>query len=1192
MCSCLFTAFLCICSRDIIYELRGGNFSMANQPKKYKKFVATAATATLVASAIVPVASAAGFTDVKGNSHEEAINALAEAGIINGYADGTFKPNQDVNRGQVVKLLGRWLETEGYEAPADWDTKQYFNDLPLTAEKELVKYAALAKDAGVFAGSNGNLNFTQNMQRQQMAVVLVRAINEIYEVDLVKEYKAAKFTSEIADLDKAFSAEQREAITALEYAELTNAANLPGKAFNPTNSITRGQFASFLYRTINLEVTAPSKAAVKAINSTTVEVTFEEEVDNVQALKFEIKDLEVKNAAVKQTNKKVVVLTTAPQTADKEYTVSLAGEEIGKFKGVSAVVPTKVDLVEKSTQGKLGQQVTLKAQVTVAEGASKAGVPVTFFIPGSANGVKAPVTVEAVTNEEGIATYSYTRYAATEDTVTVYANGDRSKFSTGYVFWAVDTTLAITEVTTGSTVNNGANKVYKVTYKDPETGKPVSGKTLNVSVKENIDVTVDKLQDVTINGVRVAQTSSSNIDAAQVTTDSKGEATFTMTGSNAEVTPVVFVGETGTGKNVKQYNASALQVTAAKVKFGATQADYALEVTRDGAEEAATTFENGRKYKVVVKTKDGKLAANETVNVAFNEDVDGVISTTTDAKFVKVEDGKQTGYDYKYDTKDAKQIIVKTDSKGEATFVIGNDRANSYATPIIWIDVNYQSGKVGTLDKGEPSAIAPISYFQPATIDGSKLVAKDSKGDETSKFVGKDPAKFEVALVNQSGKTMKNSGYTTPDVSYSIENTGANELTVKYTYNKVEKTQEVGSNRTISVIADNGSIEVYSPENKSSSVKVLATGIAKKYDEAGKVVVKEFAFNAKEAKATFTSTSEVTNLFSGDIKEFNTDKKTVVFTDGTNVKESVKYAGEEGKKYIYKDVNGAPLSEEGFIGKLKDAVTAKKSVKATYENKDGVVTFYLVSTDGTATPPVDTEDDKAELDKAKTALTAAIKAAEDAKLVEAEYTVDSWKVYADALKAAKADVSKATKAEIEKLTKDLTDAKTALKTKAAADADTALKAAKDKAEAAKEADYTTASYKAVTDANVLPETTTVEKEAKTKAITDALAKLKSAVTVTVDATKLELTYAPVVTDGKVEFDAATTVTFADVDKDGALTGVAISTDNKKITLTGTPTNTDTVTVKVKVNGAAETTIVLTFDGTNWTSAPTSPITIK
>ena len=57
---------------------------MANQPKKYKKFVATAATATLVASAIVPVASAASLSDISGNTHEEAINALVSDGIISG----------------------------------------------------------------------------------------------------------------------------------------------------------------------------------------------------------------------------------------------------------------------------------------------------------------------------------------------------------------------------------------------------------------------------------------------------------------------------------------------------------------------------------------------------------------------------------------------------------------------------------------------------------------------------------------------------------------------------------------------------------------------------------------------------------------------------------------------------------------------------------------------------------------------------------------------------------------------------------------------------------------------------------------------------------------------------------------------------------------------------------------------------
>ena len=125
------------------------------------------------------------------------------------------------------------------------------------------------------------------------------------------------------------------------------------------------------------------------------------------------------------------------------------------------------------------------------------------------------------------------------------------------------------------------------------------------------------------------------------------------------------------------------------------------------------------------------------------------------------------------------------------------------------------------------------------------------------------------------------------------------------------------------MIADNGTIEVFSEENKSSSVKVLATGIAKKYE--GDKVVKEFAFSAKEATATFTSTSEVTNLFSGDIKEFNTDKKTIVFTDGTNDKSAVKYAGETDTKYTYKDVNGAPLSEDGFIENLKMQLLRKIS---------------------------------------------------------------------------------------------------------------------------------------------------------------------------------------------------------------------------------------------------------------------------
>ncbi len=770
------------------------------------------------------------------------------------------------------------------------------------------------------------------MQRQQMAVVLVRAIKEIAGVDLVAEYKKANFVTEIGDLDKAYSAEQRTAIVALEYAGITNVAH-----FNPGNSVTRGQFASFLYRTIENVVNNPEAgvAAVKAINSTTVEVTFDEEVDNVQALNFLISDLEVKNAAVKQTNKKVVVLTTAAQTADKEYTVSLGEEKIGTFKGIAAVVPTKVDLVEKSVQGKLGQQVTVKAQVTVAEGQSKAGIPVTFFIPGSANGVKSPVTVEAVTDENGIASYTYTRYVATNDTVTVYATGDRSKFSTGYVFWAVDQTLTITEVTTGNTINNGANKTYKVTYKHPETGRPVSGKVLNVSVLENIDVTVDKLQNVTVNGVAVVQTSENNMRAAQITTDTKGEATFTISGSNATVTPVVFEAASTNVANTysPKYTADTLQAVAAKVTFGAIQAAYTIEVTRDGGETAATGVLNGRKYNVVVKDKDGKVAANEIVNVAFNEDIDGVISTVTSAQFVKIENGRQVGYE-------GKKITVRTNAKGEASFVIGSDTINSYATPIVWIDINNQSGKDANLDKGEPSAVAPISYFQAPYLDGSKLVSY--KGTtETDKFVSGETATFKVQLTNQSGKVVPNSGYTTKDVTYTVYNTGANNVKVGEV--------EIAPNRVHTLVSQSGEINVTAVDGKSSSVKVLATGVAKDGN-------KEFAFTSKEATATFTSTSEIPNLFTGDIHSFDTDKETVVFTDGSVLKNAVKYAGETGKTYVYRNVNGAPLSKDQFVNILKGATSG---VKVTYEVKDNTVTFYVVSVNAGGTKPVDIIGDKA-----------------------------------------------------------------------------------------------------------------------------------------------------------------------------------------------------------------------------------------
>ena len=459
---------------------------MANKPKKYKKFVATAATATLVASAIVPVASAASFSDTTGNTHEAAISALSDAGIIKGYADGTFKPNKELTRSDVVKLLGKYLVTEGHSIPEDARTNMRFADLTSKSNGELLDYAAVVSDAGVFAGSNGKLLAGDRITRENMAIVLVRLVNTLKDVSLEEFVAGQSFTQEVKDLNVA-KAEARSAINVLDFYDITTATN-----FLPKNTVTRGQFATFLNNVIKADFTGASvtSGTVKAINNTTVEVTFGEEVKDLAALNFAIEGLTISGKVLKQTDKKTLVLTTTAQTAGTEYTVTVDGEAVGKFVGLAEVIPTKITTTTTSLQGVIGEQVTVKAQVTVAEGQSKANIPVTFNVVNNQTNTNDKIEVQVLTDAEGVASYTYTRYYASEDNVTAYATKKSSVYDAAKVYWANKIQLAVSEITTGNDLANEAKKSYKVT------GAPSS--TYYIAIKENLNVTPDKLTDVKV----------------------------------------------------------------------------------------------------------------------------------------------------------------------------------------------------------------------------------------------------------------------------------------------------------------------------------------------------------------------------------------------------------------------------------------------------------------------------------------------------------------------------------------------------------------------------------------------------------------------------------------------------------------------------------------------------------------------
>jgi hypothetical protein len=67
-------------------------------------------SSVLAAAADLPDGDDGAFSDIAGSVHAGAIAALAEAGIVEGYPDGTFRPSQLVTRGQAATFIMGMLD--------------------------------------------------------------------------------------------------------------------------------------------------------------------------------------------------------------------------------------------------------------------------------------------------------------------------------------------------------------------------------------------------------------------------------------------------------------------------------------------------------------------------------------------------------------------------------------------------------------------------------------------------------------------------------------------------------------------------------------------------------------------------------------------------------------------------------------------------------------------------------------------------------------------------------------------------------------------------------------------------------------------------------------------------------------------------------------------------------------------------
>lgn len=889
---------------------------MAYQPKSYRKFLATSMTAAMVATAVAPITglAASSFPDVaEGTPYTEPINALAKMGVLAGYPDGTFKIREKVTRAEAAQVLTvlRGLDTTGAAAP--------FPDV-----KQGVWYTNAVNavyNAKIMVGQpNGNFEPNTQLTRAEFALMVMNA----YGVE-AKEDAKHSFTDVVA------GAWYEKAIATLHADGVI--AGKTTTTFAPNEPIDRGDLAilvHFAEQKYGDGIVGDTQ--IKAVNNTTVEITYKEKVEAIKTSDFEISGLKVENAAIKQTDNKTVVLTTAKQKGGEKYTVKQNGKEIGKFEGISAVLPEKITVTTPSVQGILGKEVTLKADVGVKE----AGIPVTFNIKAG-DKLNDDHVKEVLTNEEGIAEVSYTQYSAGNDDVAVYATGAPANRGFAKVFWGVKEILAVTaDDKKGDKLNNNETKTYKVQYNDPKTGKPVANRVLNITFLENVNTTVDKTTKATINGKNPVQLTNGTVDSATVTTNGNGEATFTVTGTNTKATPVVYVtdaaaGQTGDAQFTKnRLELENLRAEAKELQFGAVQLDYKIEVTRDGKEEAAIGTENGRKYNIVVKDKDGKAVTNETLHVAFSEDIDRNMNTSTSAFFTK-DDKKVSG--------DPKHYEVTLDKEGKASFTIASDKDKDYATPIVWINTNSSNAADKNFNEGHPHQKAAITYFATAKVTEGTIeaYANDStdKADLKKDFKGTDTVVFKYYAANQSGKTSDNFKNIDVNAEISITNNGKEVIRVGKHDEKEENMTLVhpGRTETKSVKGSEGLKVITGKDkdngDKSTTIKVEAKGSTASNQGSNSSIY----LGSKSAEAKFVSTKDIGTVHTGIVEKIDTKDEKITFVGKTEIK----YKDATG----FKNERGVAISKSSFETLVKDNLdTIEVTVK---KDKDDKYSFEIVS---------------------------------------------------------------------------------------------------------------------------------------------------------------------------------------------------------------------------------------------------------
>lgn len=196
------------------------------------------------------------LSDIMANDYEKAIQYLYNENVISGYDDGTFKPNQVVNRAELMKII-----VESVFGTPDEET--YLGCFPDVQEDWYAKYVCYAKEQNWIQGyPDGTFLPDQNINKAEALKILVNAYG---------------YTIPGAVNDELF----KDVDTSAWYAPFVKTANdkglLPqsyeGADLTTINygigeEITRGEVSENIYRAILLNLVDPNSSAPDGIMET------------------------------------------------------------------------------------------------------------------------------------------------------------------------------------------------------------------------------------------------------------------------------------------------------------------------------------------------------------------------------------------------------------------------------------------------------------------------------------------------------------------------------------------------------------------------------------------------------------------------------------------------------------------------------------------------------------------------------------------------------------------------------------------------------------------------------------------------------------------------------------------------------------------------------------------------------------